>query len=191
MTSTTPRRRSSKQSRREGKLFRFSMLLSLLCVGAAHANGRSAEIVNSFQSFCLPGPPDFAALDAKATAMNLSVRKNVVTPPQSDQTARTKSWIMPLAGGPNELIASEAHGPQGETESCGIGAENVDGEEVKRELTSRMDLSAPAREAFSADGAQRVTYWRYADELVVVLADVDAGENSRDLPSPAACKEYA
>ena len=147
------------------------MLLSLLCVGAAHANERSAEIVNSFQSFCLPGPPDFAALDAKATAMNLSVRKNVVTPPQSDQTARTKSWIMPLAGGSNELIASEAHGPQGEMESCGIGAENVDGEEVKRELTSRMDLSAPAREAFSADGAQRVTYWRYADELVVVLAD--------------------
>jgi hypothetical protein len=147
------------------------MLLSLLCVSAAHANERSAEIVNSFQSFCLPGPPDFAALDAKATAMNLSVRKNVVTPPQSDQTARAKSWIMPLAGGSHELIASEAHGPQGERESCGIGAENVDGEEVKRELTSRMDLGAPAREAFSADGAQRVTYWKYADELVVVLAD--------------------
>jgi hypothetical protein len=119
----------------------------------------------------MPGPPDFAALDAKATAMNLSVRKNVVTPRQSEQTAHTKSWIIALAGGSHEFIAAEARGPQGEKESCGIGVDNVDGDEMKREVITTMKLGAPARETFSADGTQRLTYWKYADQLEVVLAD--------------------
>ena len=65
-------------------------------VGAAHANERSAELVKSFQAFCAAAPLDFAALDAKATAMNLAVRKDVGTPQQTGKFARSKSWLVPL-----------------------------------------------------------------------------------------------
>ena len=75
-TLTTLRRRSSKRLGKVSDVRRFAPLLCLVCANAgvapAHANERSAALVNSFQSFCTPGPPDFAALDAKATAMNIS-----------------------------------------------------------------------------------------------------------------------
>jgi hypothetical protein len=138
-------------------------------VGTACANERSAELVNSFQTFCTPGPPDFAALDAKATAMNLPVRKDIVPPSHAGQSARAKSWLISLKSGSHELVASEARGPNGEVASCGIGAEDVDGEDMKQELIKVQ--GAPLRETASADGSQRVTVWKYADDVTLLLAD--------------------
>jgi hypothetical protein len=142
-----------------------------MTVGAAYANERSAELVTSFETFCIPGPPDFAALDAKATAMKLPVRKDVTAPPQPGQSAHAKSWVMSLSTGSHELVASEARGPDGEVASCGIGVEDVGGEEIKQELVKAMKLGAPLRETASADGSQRLTVWKYSDDASLLLAD--------------------
>ena len=40
--------------------------------------------------------------------------------------------------------------PSGDLTSCGIGAEDVDGEEVKQELVKAMKLAAPLRQTVSA-----------------------------------------
>jgi hypothetical protein len=159
-----------------------SRLATFLCVlalgaasasaaGAAYANERSSEVVSSFRMFCTPGPPDFAALDAKATAMKLSVRKDVAAPQQPGQSARSKSWLVSLAGGRHELVASEARGPNGEFATCGVGAEDVDGEDLRHELIDAMKLGAPLRQSFSADGAQRLTVWKFPGDLSLMLAD--------------------
>jgi hypothetical protein len=152
-------------------VLRAAIPACLMFVGAAHANERSAELVNSFQIFCTLAPLDFVALDAKATAMKLVVRKDVGTPRQPGQFAHSKSWLVPLKGGAHELVAGEARGPSGEVLSCGIGADNVDGEEMKQELIKTMKLGQPSRETATADGAQRVTSWQYADNVMLILAD--------------------
>jgi len=154
---------------------RFALLLwCLMCVAAAlapaHANERSAALVNSFQNFCTPGPPDFAALDAKATAMNLPVRRDVAAP-KSGQTTHAKSWVISLQSGSLELVASEARGPNGDAASCGIGAEDIAGEEVRQDLIKALQLGAPTKQTVSADGTQRLTVWKYGDNASLFLAD--------------------
>jgi hypothetical protein len=154
-----------------GEVLRLAIIACLASVSAAYANERSAELVSSFQAFCIPGPPDFAALDAKVTAMKLAVRKDVGTPRQPGQFAHSKSWLVPLKSGTHELVAGEVRGPNGEVASCGIGADDVDGEEVRQELVKTMNLGAPARQTPTADGTQRVTSWKYADDVTLLLAD--------------------
>ena len=152
-------------------MVRSATFVCFMFVGTAYANERSAELVKSFQAFCASAPLDFAALDAQATAMKLAVRKDVRTPQQAGKFARSKSWLVPLDSRPHELIATEARGSDGETASCGIGAEDVDGEEVRRDLVEALKLGAPLRQTATADGAQRVTTWKYADDTTVLLAD--------------------
>jgi hypothetical protein len=154
-----------------GEVLWLAVLVSLLSVGAAHANQRSADLMNSFQVFCLPGPPDFAAIDAKATAKNLPVRKDVGTPRQPGQFAHSKSWLVSLDSGAHELVAGEGRGSNGEIASCGVGAEDVDGEEMRHEVVKAMNLGAPLRQTATADGTQRVTTWKYADDVNLLLAD--------------------
>ena len=127
-------------------MVRSATVVCFMFVGTAYANERSAELVKYFQAFCASAPLDFAALDAQETAMKLDSR-------------------------PQELVATEARGPDGETASCGIGAEDVDGEEVRRDLVEAMKLGAPLRQTATADGAQRVTTWKYADDTTLLLAD--------------------
>jgi len=148
-------------------VLRAAIPACLIFVGAAHANERSAELVDSFMAFCTPGPPDFAALDAKATAMNLPVRRDV----SMGTVARTKSWQVTLKTGVHEVIAGKAKGPLGDMAACSVGAEDVDGEEMKLDLIKAMKLDAPDRTANSPDGAQRVTSWKYADDATLILAD--------------------
>jgi hypothetical protein len=152
-------------------MVRFAAFACLMVVGSAYANERSAELVKSFQTLCASAPLDFTALDAKATAMKLVVRKDVVAPQQTGKSARTKSWLVPLGGRSYELIATEARGPDTEAQSCGIGADDVDGEEIRRDLVEAMKLDAPLRQNATADGAQRVTTWKYADDATLLLAD--------------------
>jgi hypothetical protein len=142
-----------------------------MSAAAAYANPRSVDLVNSFQTFCTPGPPDFAMIDAKATAMKLSVREDVGMPKPTGQFAHSKSWLVSLASGPHQLVAAEARGPDGDVASCGIGAEDVDGKVMKQELVQAMKLEAPLRQTASADGAQRVTTWKYSDDVILLLAD--------------------
>ncbi len=150
------------------------VVLTSLTLGCtiAHANERSAALVSSFQSFCTPGTPDFAALDAKATAMNLPVRRDVTGPQQQPgQVTHAKSWVITLSSGSLELVASEARGPKGDAASCGIGAEDVDGDDLKQELNKAIPLGAPERQTLTADGTQRLTVWKYTDGESLMLAD--------------------
>ncbi len=152
-------------------MVRFATFACFMVFGTAYANERSAELVKSFPTFCIAAPLDFARLDAKATAMKFPVRKDVVAPQQGGKLARSKSWLVPLDSGAYELIATEARGPDGEVASCGIGAEDVDGEAVKQDLIQAMKLDAPLRQNATADGSQRVTTWKYADDTTLLLAD--------------------
>jgi len=140
-------------------------------VPAADASPRSADLVGSFAMFCIPGPPDFAAIDAKAAAAKLSVREETGTPRQPGQFAHSKSWLVPLASGPHRLVAQETRGATGETASCGIGADDVDGEALRQELVRMLKLDAPLRQTPTPDGAQRVTVWKYGDDTTLLLAD--------------------
>jgi hypothetical protein len=148
-------------------MLRAAIPACLMFVGVAQANERSAELVESFVAFCTPGPPDFAALEAKATAMNLPVRKDVTL----GTAGHTKSWQVTLKSGVHELIAGKVKGPAGDVAGCSIGAENADGEDVKQDLIKAMNLGAPDRTANTPDGAQRVTSWKYGDDVTLILAD--------------------
>ena len=146
-------------------------LLCAICTGgAAQAGERSAALVNSFQAFCLP-PPNFAALDAKATAMQLPVRKDVTAPPRPGESGHVKSWELSLASGQHELVASEARSAKGNLDTCGIGVNDVDGDDLKQELVETMMLGEPLRQSASADGTQRVTTWKIGDDAELFLAD--------------------
>jgi hypothetical protein len=148
-----------------------AVLACLLPANLACAGQRSEDLVHSFEAFCMPGPPEFAAIDAKATDLKLPVRKDVLLPRHDGQFARSKSWLVSLDSGAHELVASEAQGPNSKVAACGIGAENADGEDMKQELTKTMKLGAPARQTASADGTQRLTSWKYADDVTLLLAD--------------------
>jgi len=148
-------------------VLRASIPSCLMFVGAAHANERSAELVDSFMAFCTPGPPDFAALEAKAAAMNLPVRKDV----SLGAAGHTKSWQVTLKTGAHELIAGKVKGPAGDVTGCSIGAEDADGEQLKQDIVKAMKLGAPDRVASTPDGAQRVTSWKYGEDANLILAD--------------------
>jgi len=146
-------------------------VVSAVCVsGVVDASERSAALVNSFQTFCVP-PPNFAALDAKATAMQLPVRKDVTTPPRPGETGHVKSWQISLAGRQYELVASEARSAKGNLDSCGIGVDDVNGDDLKEELVKAMTLGDPVRQTVSADGTQRVTTWKLGNDAELFLAD--------------------
>jgi hypothetical protein len=85
--------------------------------------------------------------------------------------AHTKSGQITLNTCVHELIAGKVEGPAGEIAGCSIGAEDVDGEAMKQDLVTSMKLGAPDRVANTPDGAQRVTSWKYADDVTLILAD--------------------
>jgi hypothetical protein len=146
--------------------------VSLVCAAIARASERTAELINSFQSFCIP-TPDFAALEIKATAMELPVRKDSVSPAKLGEAGHVKSWVVSLASGRHELVASQARSAKGDLDSCGIGVEDVDGEDLRQELVKAFNLGPPLRQTWSVDGAQRVTTWTYRDDELF-LADASS-----------------
>ena len=152
----------------------FTVSIGLVCAacasGAAQAGERSAALVNSFQSFCVP-PPEFAALDAKAKAMQLPVRKDVTAPPRPGESGHVKSWQLSLAGRQHELVASEARSAKGNLDSCGIGVDDVSGDDLKEDLVKALTLGDPLRQTVSADGTQRVTTWKLGNDAELYLAD--------------------
>ncbi len=78
--------------------------------------------------------------------MKLAVRKDVGTPQQPGQIRACRNpGSCRSQSGAHELVAAEARGPNGEAASCGIGAEDVDGEEVRQDLVKALKLGAPLR----------------------------------------------
>jgi hypothetical protein len=148
------------------EVLRLAMVACLASVSVASASERSTELVNSFAGFCTPGPPDFAALDAKATAMNLPVRNDTTAP-----ATHTKSWLVTLKSGKHELMAGQTHGADGDAVGCSVGAEDANGDDVRQELITSLKLGAPAREVPSSDGTQRITMWKYADDATLMVVD--------------------
>jgi hypothetical protein len=143
------------------------MVACLASMGAAAASERSTELVNSFMSFCTPGPPDFATLDAKATAMNLPVRNDTMV----GSATHNKSWRVTLKGGAHDLMAGQTHGADGDASGCSLGAEDANGDDVKQELATSLKLGAPANQVASSDGTQRITVWKYADDVTLMVVD--------------------
>jgi hypothetical protein len=148
-------------------LLRAAIPAYLMFVGAAQANERSAELVDSFTAFCTPGPLDFATLDGKATAMNLPVRNDTTAGPNT----HTKSWLVTLKSGKHELMAGQTQGPNGDASGCSVGAEDADADDVRQELITSLKLGAPARELASSAGSQRITMWQYADDVTLMVVD--------------------
>jgi hypothetical protein len=152
-------------------MVREALLLAIVAwpalASAARANERSAELVNSFLSFCTPGPPDLAALDAKAKAMNLPVHRDTTAGPAT----HTKSWLVTLKSGKHELMAGQTHAADGDAVGCSVGAEDANGDDVKQELITSLKLGAPMREIPSSDGTQRITMWEYADDVTLMVVD--------------------
>jgi hypothetical protein len=149
-----------------------AVAVSLVGAATACASERSAELINSFQSFCIP-TPDFAALEIKASDMQLPVRKDSVAPPKPGESGHVKSWVVSLASGRHELVASQARSAKGDLDSCGIGVEDVDGEDLRQEVVKTFNLGPPLRQTWSVDGAQRVTTWTYSDDELF-LADASS-----------------
>jgi hypothetical protein len=169
-----PRRKSSRRSARvpDVRAPSIAIVLGLLCAGVAHAEDRSVDAVQAFSKYCLPGPPDFAAIDAKAVAANLVVNKDVKTPLPPGQSAHSKSWHAKLDdGGAYDLVAAEARGPSRNSASCGIGVEGVDRETLKSALVHDLKLSAAATDNASPDGVWHVTAWKYGADMMLVLTD--------------------
>jgi hypothetical protein len=157
----------------EPELMRIcAVAVSLVGAATACASERSAELINSFQSFCIP-TPDFAALEIKASDMQLPVRKDSVAPPKPGESGHVKSWVVSLASGRHELVASQARSAKGDLDSCGIGVEDVDGEDLRQEVVKTFNLGPPLRQTWSVDGAQRVTTWTYSDDELF-LADASS-----------------
>jgi hypothetical protein len=148
------------------------MLVGLLCAGVAHADERSAAAVEVFSKSCLPGPPDFSAIDAKATAGKLEVDKDVSMPLPPGQSAHSKSWHAKFDdGGAYDLVAAEARSPSRDSASCGIGVEGVDRETLKRELIKTLNLTTAASENSSPDGERHMTAWKYGTGMTLLLTD--------------------
>jgi hypothetical protein len=126
---------------------------------------------------CTIKPLNFAAIEAKASAMKLPERRTIKTPPApSGYYNWTRSWLLPLKSGSHELVASETRGPAGLVEGCGIGAPDVDGEDFKATLAETMKLGKPARQEMSPDGSKRLMMWRWAGD---VLTLIDASPGSK------------
>jgi hypothetical protein len=139
--------------------FHVGMILCALTSGA-HASGRAAHLVNSFQVMCMLEPLDFARSDAKAAAMKLPVRQDLHPQPDgSGYFVHSKSWLLPLKSGPHEFTIAKAHGPSGDVKTCGIAAPDVEAEDFKAELRKSMKLGKAASESTSPDGKYRNTVW--------------------------------
>ena len=155
----------------------LSLALSMLLLSAVNvaAATRDASLINSFQVLCALEAPVFDSIDKRATAMRLPVRRDLRTPSGGGPSvAHAKSWLMLLTTGPHELLASEADGPAGHIESCGISAPDPNGESFKKELTATMKLGQPSSTATSPDGVMRTTIWKEAYGTGTWLQMVDA-----------------
>ena len=78
--------------------------------------------------------------------MKLAVRKDVGTPRQPGQFAHSKSWLVPLdSAARTNLSPPRRAAPTARLASCGIGAEDVDGEESEGASSIKaMKLGAAA-----------------------------------------------
>jgi hypothetical protein len=67
---------------------------------------------------------------------------------------------------------AEGRGPKGEVKSCGIGAADVGGDDLKGELVKALALGQPVSEGRSPDGARRTSIWRHgSDGIDLMLTD--------------------
>jgi hypothetical protein len=149
--------------------------LALLGTATAHADERSAAIVEAFRAACVAELPNFARIDAKARAANLPVNMEAGTPRQPEGPFNhIKSWMVSIATGTHELSAVEARGPAGEVATCAITVPDALGEEVKQDLMKTLGLGPAEREAISPDGARRSSAWRVqvqGEGVILLLID--------------------
>jgi hypothetical protein len=149
--------------------------LALLSVAGAHADERSAAVVEAFRTACVAELPNFARIDAKAKAENLPVNMEAGTPRQPEGPFNhIKSWMVRLASGTHELSAVEARGPAGEVATCAITVADARGDEVRQDLMKALELGPAEREAVSPDGARRSSAWRVkvqGEGVILLLID--------------------
>lgn len=145
-----------------------TICLATFAASVAHANPRSASLINSFEVLCNLELPNMAHIAAKAEAMHLRAG-----PPANNGAVHMQMWIVPLTTGSHILVASEADGPRGHVTTCGIHASDADGADFARELVATLKLGAPQKETTSADGQMDNRMWRLSgpDDLMLVLGE--------------------
>lgn len=113
-------------------------------------------------------------LDERASSMKLPGRNELALPNSGNYFSHSKSWLVFLSSGPHELNGSEAQAPDGKLTSCGIGAPDVNGDEMRTLLTTSLSLGAPISVRSSPDGKQQVTTWtlsRAGNDFMLILTD--------------------
>lgn len=148
-------------------------LLMALCPAWAAADERSSALTSNFQYFCTQALPDFERLDNTARKLNLAVQRE--TPPSLSvlEQIHSKAWAVSDNTGPYELAAAEGFRGVTRVEGCGIGASDVKGEEVRRDLAKAMNLGEPVREVVGSDGKSKEVYWQTKmgeDDVTVLLS---------------------
>jgi hypothetical protein len=149
----------------DGLMMGLAYLLVLALIpGFARATDRISEIVNSFQVLCTLSAPNFKAILAQASAMKLPARALLETQSLGNYSIQTASWIVHLKSGTHELVGSAASGPDGDVDGCGIGAADVDGDDLRTNLDRLMKLGLPQTEKVSPDGLKRISSWNIGTE---------------------------
>jgi len=147
-----------------------AIVLLLMSVSVAYANERSLELASSLQFFCAQQPLTFDAVDAKAKAMQVPVRKDERIPSSGRLRVLSKSWLVPLNSGPYELSAGVTQSADSAAASCAMAASNVDADEMRLTLVGALNLGAPYIDVAAADGKPRVTAWNYGADAALWLS---------------------
>jgi hypothetical protein len=132
--------------------------LVALSIGKACADARSASLVESFRRFCTLELPTFSQLDAKATAMGLSLTEQREESLGHGLRSRVKGWRVSDVYGAHELGAVEVSGPDGGGVTCVLVAETR-GDDAKQELMEAMSLEKPFQDVAFPEHELQVSSW--------------------------------
>lgn len=150
---------------------RLSMVLALF-PAMAQADERSTALTSDFQFFCTQAVPDFERLDSTAKTMNLAVQREIQPSASQGDSIHSKAWAVSDQTGPYELAAAEGFNAGRRVEGCGVGADDVKGEDIRRDIAQAMKLGDPIREIVASDGKSKAVFWLTrmgANEVTVLL----------------------
>jgi hypothetical protein len=146
---------------------------ALAAAGPAAAADREAALAAAFKSWCLAGPPNFAALDARATGGKLMVESDQKSTTPATGAIETKVWE--VADDPSGAFALTGgtvlnHGKR--VTICGVAAPDAAGQAMLDLLSQAGQLGAPVGQRNSDDGTQRITQFKSPfAHTTILLAD--------------------
>jgi hypothetical protein len=155
-----------------------------LCVSAMGASSdapptdRDGSVIDTFQVMCNLKLPNFADLDARATAMRMSVELDRSDPSTGGTVVRHKAWAGDLTTGPFGFLIDEMNGTKGTATSCAIVADVPDPDAFRTALIRTMGLSGDAQP--QTVGGARSFEWEHVSGpgTTLVLRDTTSAGKS-------------